>query len=76
MRRRRNWPQAGAEVAVCDLDDPAAVKAALGGAHGLFLYQPGFMSPELTPGLGPDSELTRGRTVISAAQPVPAGQLA
>jgi uncharacterized protein YbjT (DUF2867 family) len=66
---------AGAEVAVCDLDDAAAVKAALGGAHGLFLYQPGFMSPELTPGLGPDSELTRGRTVISAALSAGIGHL-
>ena len=35
---------AGAEVAVCGLDDAAAIDAALGGAHGLFLYQPGFMS--------------------------------
>ena len=66
---------AGAEVAVCDLDDAAAVKAALGGAHGLFLYQPGFMSPELTPGLGPDSELTRGRTIISAALSTGIGHL-
>jgi uncharacterized protein YbjT (DUF2867 family) len=66
---------AGAEVAVCDFDDAAAVKAALGGAHGLFLYQPGFMSPELTPGLGPDSELARGRTVISAALSAGIGHL-
>jgi uncharacterized protein YbjT (DUF2867 family) len=58
---------AGAEVSVCDLDDADAIKLALDGAHGLFLYQPGFVSPELTPGLGPDSELSRGRTVISAA---------
>jgi len=58
---------AGAEVTVCDLDDADAIDAALGGAHGLFLYQPGFMSPHLTPGLGPDSELTRGRTVINTA---------
>ena len=48
---------AGAKVAVCDLEDADAIKAALGGAQGLFLYQPGFVSPELTPGLGPDSEL-------------------
>jgi uncharacterized protein YbjT (DUF2867 family) len=66
---------AGAEVAACDLDDAAAVKAALGGAHGLFLYQPGFMSPQLTPGLGPDSELARGRTVISAALSAGIGHL-
>ncbi len=66
---------AGAEVAVCDLDDAAAIKAALDGAHGLFLYQPGFMSPELTPGLGPDSELTRGRTVINAALTAGIGHL-
>jgi uncharacterized protein YbjT (DUF2867 family) len=64
-----------AEVAVCDLDDAAAIKEALGGAHGLFLYQPGFMSPELTPGLGPDSELTRGRTVINAALTAGIGHL-
>ena len=67
---------AGAEVAVCDLDDANAIDAALGGAHGLFLYQPGFMSPELTPGLGPDSELTRGRTVINAALTAGIGHLA
>lgn len=66
---------AGAEVAACDLDDAAAVKAALGGAHGLFLYQPGFVSPELTPGLGPGSELARGRTVISAALSAGIGHL-
>jgi uncharacterized protein YbjT (DUF2867 family) len=66
---------AGAEVAVCDLDDAAAIKTALGGAHGLFLYQPGFMSPELTPGLGPGSELTRGRTVINAALTAGIGHL-
>lgn len=66
---------AGAEVAVCDLDDAAAIKAALDGAHGLFFYQPGFMSPELTPGLGPDSELTRGRTVINAALTAGIGHL-
>jgi uncharacterized protein YbjT (DUF2867 family) len=66
---------AGAEVAACDLDDAAAVKDALGGAHGLFLYQPGFMSPQLTPGLGPDSELTRGRTVINAALSAGIGHL-
>jgi uncharacterized protein YbjT (DUF2867 family) len=66
---------AGAEVAVCDLDDAAAIKEALGGAHGLFLCQPGFMSPELTPGLGPDSELTRGRTVINAALTAGIGHL-
>ena len=66
---------AGAEVAVCDLDDADAIKAALGGAHGLFLYQPGFMSPQLTPGLGPDSELTRGRTVINAALAAGIGHL-
>lgn len=66
---------AGAEVAVCDFDDAAAIKAALDGAHGLFLYQPGFMSPELTPGLGPDSELTRGRTVIDAALTAGIGHL-
>ena len=66
---------AGAEVAVCDLDDADAIKAALDGAHGLFLYQPGFMSPELTPGLGPDSELTRGRTVINAALTAEIGHL-
>jgi uncharacterized protein YbjT (DUF2867 family) len=58
---------AGAEVTVCDLDNADAVDAALGGAHGLFLYQPGFLSPQLSPGLGPDSELTRGRTVINTA---------
>jgi uncharacterized protein YbjT (DUF2867 family) len=66
---------AGAEVAVCDLDDAAAITEALDGAHGLFLYQPGFMSPELTPGLGPDSELTRGRTVINAALTAGIGHL-
>ena len=58
---------AGAELAVCDLDDADTIKAALDSAHGLFLYQPAFMSPELTPGLGPDSELTRGQNVINAA---------
>ena len=66
---------AGAEVAVCDLDDTAAVEAALGGAYGLFLYQPGFMSAQLTPGLGPDSELARGRTVIEAARTAGIGHL-
>jgi uncharacterized protein YbjT (DUF2867 family) len=66
---------AGAEVAVCDLDDADAIKAALGGAHGLFLCQPGFVSPELTPGLGPDSELSRGRTVIGAALTAGIGHL-
>jgi uncharacterized protein YbjT (DUF2867 family) len=66
---------AGAEVAVCDLDDADAIGAAIGGAHGLFLYQPGFMSPELTPGLGPDSELTRGRTIINAALTAGIGHL-
>jgi uncharacterized protein YbjT (DUF2867 family) len=66
---------AGAEVAACDLDDAAAVKAAISGAHGLFLCQPGFISPQLTPGLGPDSELTRGRTVISAALSAGIGHL-
>jgi uncharacterized protein YbjT (DUF2867 family) len=66
---------AGAEVAACDLDDADAIKAALGDAYGLFLYQPGFMSPQLTPGLGPDSERTRGLTVISAALSAGIGHL-
>jgi uncharacterized protein YbjT (DUF2867 family) len=58
---------AGAEIIVGDFDDVASIEAALDGARGLFLYQPGFVSPNLTPGLGPDSELNRGRAVISAA---------
>jgi uncharacterized protein YbjT (DUF2867 family) len=66
---------AGAELAVCDLDDADAIEAALDSAHGLFLYQPGFMSPELTPGLGPDSELTRGQAVINAALTAGIGHL-
>jgi uncharacterized protein YbjT (DUF2867 family) len=64
-----------AEMAVCDLDDADALAAALDGAHGVFLSQPGFVSPELTPGLGPDSELTRGRAVIDAALAVGIGHL-
>ncbi|HEX4213916.1 MAG TPA: NmrA/HSCARG family protein [Candidatus Dormibacteraeota bacterium] len=58
---------AGARLAVGDLDDAGSIERALDGAHGLFLYQPLFMSADLTPGLGPDSELTRGRAVIGAA---------
>jgi uncharacterized protein YbjT (DUF2867 family) len=66
---------AGAELAICDLDDADTITAALDGAHGLFLYQPGFMSPELTPGLGPDSELARGQAVIDAALTAGIGHL-
>lgn len=66
---------AGAEIAVGDFDDAGSVAAALDGVHGVFLYQPGFMSPELTPGLGPASELTRGRAALAAAVKAGVGHL-
>lgn len=59
--------EAGAEIVAGDFDDLGSIKAALDDVYGLFLYQPGFMSPEITPDLGPDSELTRGRAVLGAA---------
>lgn len=65
----------GAQIAVGDLDDPGAIAAALDDVHGVFLSQPGFMSPELTPGLGPDSELHRGRAVLAAAVAAGVGHL-
>jgi uncharacterized protein YbjT (DUF2867 family) len=58
---------AGAEIAVCDFEDVDTVATALNGARGLFLYHPIFISLEVTPGLGPNSELTHGRAVIDAA---------
>jgi uncharacterized protein YbjT (DUF2867 family) len=58
---------AGAELSAGDLDDAGSIERALEGAHGLFLYQPLFLSAERTPGLGPDSELRRGRAAIAAA---------
>ncbi|AEA22512.1 NmrA family protein [Pseudonocardia dioxanivorans CB1190] len=63
----RRLADAGAEVVPGSLDDADAIARALQGAAGLFLYQPGFVSPQVTPGIGPDDELRRGRAIIDAA---------
>ncbi|WP_169811823.1 NmrA/HSCARG family protein [Nocardia sienata] len=63
----RRLADRGAEVVPGSLDDMDAVGEALRGAAGLFLYQPGFISPRATPDIGPDDELRRGRAIIDAA---------
>lgn len=63
----RRLADAGAEVVSGSLDDVDAIDEALRGAGGLFLYQPGFMSPQATPDIGPDDELRRGQAIIDAA---------
>lgn len=57
----------GADVVPGSFDDKDAVGRALHGATGLYLYQPGFVSSQATPGTGPNDELRRGRAIIDAA---------
>jgi uncharacterized protein YbjT (DUF2867 family) len=63
----RRLADAGAEVVPGSLDDVHAVGSALRGTASLFLFQPGYISPQATPGIGPDDELRRGRAIIDAA---------
>jgi uncharacterized protein YbjT (DUF2867 family) len=63
----RRLANAGAEIVLGSLDDVDVINAALHGAAGLFLFQPGYLSPQATPGIGPDDELRRGRVIIDAA---------
>ncbi|MGW1737462.1 NmrA family NAD(P)-binding protein [Nocardia sp. NPDC001965] len=63
----RRLADAGADVVGGSLDDIDAIDEALRGAGGLFLSQPGFISPQATPDIGPDDELRRGQAIIDAA---------
>lgn len=66
-RDARQLVEAGAEVFAGSLDDREVIDKALHRAAGVFLYQPGYISPQATPGIGPDDELRRGRMIIDAA---------
>lgn len=68
----------GVEVARCDTDDPASVKAALQGAHTVFamtvsLYKPGGMEQELAQGKGiADEALAAGvKFLVYSSVPSP-----
>ncbi|MFJ9363355.1 NmrA/HSCARG family protein [Nocardia sp. NPDC101769] len=63
----RHLADAGAEVVPGSLDDIDGIEQALRGAAGMFLFQPNFVSPQVTPGIGPDDETRRGRAIVDAA---------
>jgi uncharacterized protein YbjT (DUF2867 family) len=63
----RRLAGAGAEVVAGSLDDTEAIATASRDAAGVFLALPGYVSPQMTPGVGPDDELHRGRAIIDAA---------
>jgi uncharacterized protein YbjT (DUF2867 family) len=56
----------GAELAVADLDEPGTVRAALDGAHGLFLALTMMTGPRITAD-GVAAERRRGRSVVELA---------
>jgi uncharacterized protein YbjT (DUF2867 family) len=58
----RRLAQAGAELAVGNMDDPDSVAAAMRGAHGAFSLQPSLIPPHFA-----ENELQRGLTVADAA---------
>ncbi|WP_405806349.1 NmrA family NAD(P)-binding protein [Streptomyces sp. NBC_01187] len=66
---------AGAEVLVGDLDDPASLRAAAEGAHGVFSVQPTPGMPGLPEDYGPPDEVRRGREVADAALAAGVGHL-
>lgn len=57
----RRLAAAGAEVVQADMDDPAALDAALARVHGIYSVQNGVVS-------GIDAEVRQGRNVADAAQ--------
>ncbi|GAA2608443.1 hypothetical protein GCM10009863_22300 [Streptomyces axinellae] len=71
----RALAEAGAEVLTGDMDDPASLRAAVEGAHGVFSVQPTPGMPGLPPGYGPADEVRRGRAVADAARAAGAGHL-
>jgi uncharacterized protein YbjT (DUF2867 family) len=59
----------GAEVIAADMEDRAALEAAMSGAYGVFSVQPSEFSPGSTPpGFGYDDEVRLGRNVADAAK--------
>jgi uncharacterized protein YbjT (DUF2867 family) len=66
---------AGAELVAGGLDDVEVIREALEGAAALFLAQPGHISPQATPGIGPDDELRRGRAILDLAADAAVGHV-
>ena len=59
--------RAGADLVVGDLDDPASLRAAMGGAHGVFLVLTMMVGPRISPE-GVVAEERRGKTVADLAR--------
>lgn len=64
--RARTLADAGIETVRADLGDPAALRAAFSGAHGVFSVQPSSGQPGT--GLTDDDEVRYGTTVADAAR--------
>ncbi|GAA2813046.1 NmrA/HSCARG family protein [Saccharopolyspora taberi] len=63
----RELEKSGAELVAGDMGDRSSLEAAFLGVHGVFSVQPTFVTPELTPGIGPGDEVRFGRNVADAA---------
>jgi uncharacterized protein YbjT (DUF2867 family) len=59
--------EAGAHLVVGDLDDPASLRAAMEGMHGLFLVLTMMVGPRISPE-GVVAEERRGRSVVDLAR--------
>jgi uncharacterized protein YbjT (DUF2867 family) len=66
--------QAGASLAVGDLDDPASLRAAMEGAHGVFLVLTMMAGPRISPE-GVIAEERRGKAVAGLAREAGIGHL-
>ena len=64
--RARSLAAAGAEIVRGDLADPASLRAAFAGVHGVFSVQPS--SGQVGAGLSHDDEVRYGTTVAEAAE--------
>ena len=67
-RRARALAELGADVVRADMNDPASLRAAFEGAHGVYSVQNGLKS-------GFDREVTQGRNVADAAKDVGVGHV-
>jgi uncharacterized protein YbjT (DUF2867 family) len=70
----RSLRGAGADLIVGDLDDPASLRTALDGAHGVFLVLTMMAGPRISPE-GVVAEERRGQTVVDLAREAGIGHL-